>query len=192
VFCKRVIGVFISLLAWFSMSAFGQSQKPDDDEFIRKHQFDVVKISSDHIDDYAVTRVFLNPVYHLTVSMKEGYGQNQSWVNLVATRVADDLVPVPRPTRDGENPELMAMLRPDLRLTNGDVAETVQHALDLIFPPYSDTRWTEKFRHEGTQWTFVRGRLYNSSAGPEEFVFTTDDAGKITGVRYVRNASATN
>jgi hypothetical protein len=182
-----ILGLFLGL---FSTAAVGQSQKSDDDDFIRKHQFDVVKISCERLDDYAITRVFQNPVYHLTVSVKEGYGQNPSWGNLVATRVGDELVPVPRPTRDGEGAELLAMIRPDLKLTNGDVAETLQRALDLIFPSFSsDSRWTEKFRHEANQWIFLRSRSFNASVGPEELVVTTDEEGTITAVRYVRSAS---
>ena len=187
-FYKRLIGIFAAVLSLFLMSAFAQSQRSDDEDFIRKHQFDVVKISCERLDDYAIARVFLNPVYHLTVSIKEGYGQSPTWGNLVATRIGDELVPIPRPVRDGDNTDLLAMFRPDLKLTSGDVAETLQRALDLTFPTNSDSKWTEKFRHDGNQWTFVRGRLFGNSLGPEEFVLTTDDAGTITEVRYVRNA----
>lgn len=192
---KQRIRVLAAALSLFPMTALAQSPKSDDDEFIRKHQFDVVKISCERLDDYAITRVFQNPVYHLTVSAKEGFGQGPTWSNLVATRVGDELVPVPRPTRDGDDADLLVMLRPDLKLTNGDVAETLQRALDLIVPTYSsDSRWTEKFRHDGNQWTFVRGRSYSGQVGPgpEEFVLTTDDQGAITGVRYARNAPAPN
>ena len=187
-FYKRLIGIFAAVLSLFLMSAFAQSQRSDDEDFIRKHQFDVVKISCERLDDYAIARVFLNPVYHLTVSIKEGYGQSPTWGNLVATRIGDELVPIPRPVRDGDNTDLLAMVRPDLKLTSGDVAETLQRALDLTFPTNSDSKWTEKFRHDGNQWTFVRGRSFGNQVGPETFVLTTDAEGTITGVRYVRNA----
>ena len=186
---QRLIGLLAVLPSLLLMAAFGQSTKSDDDEFIRKHQYDIVKISCERIDDYAITRVFQNPVYHLTVSVKDGYGPNPSWGNLVATRVGDSLVPVPRPMRDLDDAGLLAMFRHDLKLSNGDIAETVQRALDLVFPAFSsDSKWTEKFLHDGDQWTFVRGRPNGSPVGPEEFVLTTDDKGTITAVRYVRNA----
>ncbi|MGA9529425.1 MAG: hypothetical protein WBS24_15015 [Terriglobales bacterium] len=107
----------------------------------------------------------------------------------MATRVGEELTPIHRPMRDGDVTSLLPMFNPEFKLTSGDVAETLQRALDLIFPGNAE-RWNEKFLHEGKQWTFVRARPSGSSMGPEEFILTTDDKGTITGVRYVRNASA--
>ena len=188
-FYKWLIAVFAGVLNLCLMSALGQSPTSDDEEFVRKHQFDVVKISCERIDDYGITKVFLNPIYHLTVSIKEGYGQSPYWGNLVAARVGDELVPIPRPVRDGNYADLLPMLKPDLRLTNEDVAETLQRALDLVFPTSSDNKWTEKFRHNGNQWTFVRGRSFIGPAGPGEFVLTTNDKGTIVEVKYVRSST---
>lgn len=189
-FYKRLVGVVAAVLNLCLMSAFGQSHTSGDDEFVRKHQFDPVKVSCERIDDYAVTRVFLNPIYHLTVSIKEGYGQSPYWGNLVAARMGDALVPIPRPTRDGDFSDLLPMLRPDLKLTSEDVAETLQRAMDLVFPTMPDNKWTEKFRRNGNQWTFVRGRSFTGPLWPGEFVLTTDDNGKIVEVKYARSSSA--
>ena len=190
-FYKRLIGALVVVLNLCLMSAFAQSDRSNDEEFVRKHQFDVVNISCERIDDYAITRVFLNSIYHLTVSVKEGYGQSPYWGNLVAARVGDELVPLPRPSREGDYAALLPMLRPDLKLTSEDVAETLQRALDLDFPTVSDNKWTEKFRHTGNQWTFERGRSVLSPAWPAQFVLTTNDKGTIVEVKYVRNPSAT-
>jgi len=168
------------------MSSLGQSHQSDDEEFVRKHQFDVVNINCERVDDYAVTRVFLNPIYHFTVSIKEGYGQTPYWGNLIAARVGDELVPIPRPVRDGTYSDLR-MFSPDLKLTSQDVAETLQRALDLVFPTAPDNKWTDKFRHNGNQWTFVRGRSFIGPASQGEFVLTTDDKGTIMEVKYVRS-----
>ncbi len=184
---KWLIGISAAILNLFLMSAFAQNQKWDEEEFIRKHQFDLVKVNCERIEDYAITRAFLNPVYHVIVTIKDGNGQGTTWGNVVATRVGEELVAIPRPMRDGDNAGLLAMFKPDLKLTSGDVAETVQHALDLIFPGNAE-RWNEKFLHDGNQWTFVRSRPFGSSMGPEEFILTTDDKGTIIGARYVRNA----
>jgi hypothetical protein len=180
-FDKRLIVILAAAVSLSPMTAPRQSQTTDDDEFIRKHQFDVVKVSYERLDDYAITRVFRNPVYHLPVAMKEGYGQGSRWADLVATRVGDELVPVPRPMRDGDSADLLVMLRPEFKITNGDVAETLQRALDLIFPIFSsDSKWSERFRHDGNQWTFVRGRSMGAQTGPEQFVLTTYDQATIT------------
>jgi hypothetical protein len=186
--CKRLIAIFAAVMSLLSLSSFAHTQKWDEDEFIHKHQFDLVKINCERIEDYAITRVFLNPVYHVTVNIKDGNGPGPTWSNLVATRVGEELTPIPRPMRDGDVTSLLPMFKPDFQLTSGDVAETVQRALDLIFPGNAD-RWNERFLHDGNQWTFVRARPSGSSMGPEEFILTTDDKGAITGVRYVRNAS---
>src|SRR5215470_13116589 len=128
--CFRVFLAFL-----FCVNAFGQSQISDDQEFLRKHQFDLVSVTGERADDYAVTKVFRNPIYHLTVAIKEGYGQSPYWGNLVAARVGDQLVPVPRPLREGDVPDLVSMLRSDFKLTTEDAAETLQRAFDLIYPP---------------------------------------------------------
>jgi hypothetical protein len=81
---KTAVRIFLGLLC--CVTALGQSQPHGDAEFLRQHQFDLVRISGERLDDYAVTRVFRNPIYHFTVSIKEGYGQNPYWGNVVAAR----------------------------------------------------------------------------------------------------------
>jgi len=166
------------------VNATGQCQTSDDEEFICKHQFDLVKVNCERVDDYAVGRVFRSPIYHFMVSVKEGYGQSPFWGTLVAARVGDTLVPIPQP-REGVNADLLAMFSPDFKLSDGDAAEVLQRALDVVFPVASDSVWSEKFQHDGNQWKFIRGRSFGPP-GQGQFVVSTDDQGKITELRYSR------
>jgi hypothetical protein len=74
------------------------------------------------------------------------------------------------------------MFRPGFTLTNDDVAETLQRALDIVYPLNGQDKRLETFRHKGNEWTFVRGKFFDSMMG---FVLTTDATGAVTGVKYV-------
>jgi hypothetical protein len=108
---------------------------------------------------------------------------------MAAAREGDDLVPISRPSRDGDFAGLLTLFKPDFGLTSDDVAEIFQSALDLIYPVSQDDQWVEKFHHEGNQWTFLRGRYRNSPGGSWDLSVTVDDQGAITAIRGVRRAS---
>jgi hypothetical protein len=84
---------------------------------------------------------------------------------------------------------LLALFKPDFRLTSDDAAETFQGALDLIYPTAPDDQWIEKFHHEGNQWTFIRGRTIYGPGGYWDFLVTADDQGAIKAIRGVRRTS---
>ncbi|MGD0832171.1 MAG: hypothetical protein ABR907_14605 [Terracidiphilus sp.] len=185
----RLIAVTVLALNFSPFVALGQTPSNDDDAFIQKHQYDLVKVTWTRLDNYAASRVFAQPIYRVTIAAKEGYGQNPYWGNLVVTRMGDDIVPIPRPSRDGELLGLLALFRSDFRLNSDDVAETFQRALDLIYPTSQEDQWMEKFQHEGSQWTFTRGRYLNSPGGYWDFVVTVDGQGAVTAIRGVRRVS---
>jgi hypothetical protein len=143
----RLIGVFVLALNLFQFMALGQAPSSDEDAFIQKHQFDLVKVTWTRLDNYAASRVFAHPLYRIVIAAKEG---GPFW-NVVAARVGDDLVPISQPSRDGDFVGLLTLFKPNFRLTSDDVAETFQSALDLIYPTFQDDQWLEKFHHEGNQ-----------------------------------------
>ena len=188
---KQPIGVISVVLNLFLFSAFAQSPISNEEQFIEKHKYDVVQIDCKRVPDYALSKVFTNPIYHLRVTTKQGFGQQgfgqMPFGNFLVARVGDELVPIPRPAPDGSYSDLVPMIRSDFKLTSDDDAEILQRALDLILPtiPQEDG-WEEHFRHDGDQWTFVRGRALGiGSPRKGEIVVTTGSKGTITGVRYL-------
>ena len=181
----RLTGIFVLALNLCQFMALGQAPSSDEDAFIQKHQFDLVKVTWTRLDNYAASRVFAHPIYRIMIAAKDG---GQFW-NVVAARVGDDLVPIPRLPRDGDFFGLLALFKPDFRLTSDDVAQIFQNALDLIYPAAQDDQWGEKFHHEGNQWTFIRGRYLNNPGGYLDFSVTVDDQGAITAIRCSRRAS---
>ena len=182
-----VTGLVLGIVPFLALGQAASSS--DEDAFIQKHRYDPITVTWTRLDDYAVTRVFSHPVYRMAIVTKEGYGQGQYWNNLLAVRWGDDLVPIPRLSRDGDLSGLQALFRPDFKLTSDDVGETFQHALGLIYPTVQDDRWAEKFHHEGSQWTFVRGRPQNGVGGYWDLLVTVDGQGSITGIKGVRRTS---
>jgi hypothetical protein len=185
---QRIAGVVAVLAGMLVSGAFGQTVPSEDDTFLQKHLSDVVKVESKRMDDHAIVRVFALPVYRISISIKQDNGMNPGvgpWNNnIVATRVGDDLVPVARVPRDGECTRLLSMIRPDFKLTNEDVAETLQHALDILYPlNREEDRTSETFVHDDNQWTFIRGKLFGAVS---EFVVTTNQDGTIAGMKYQR------
>ncbi len=191
---NRLFGVVIIALVLLPVMTMGQSSQSvqsDEDTFLQQHQFDLVKVDCKHMDNYAITRVFAKPVYHCSITTKEGFADVPFWRSIVAIRAGNELAAIPRPFKDGEYPEILALIKPDFKLTNEDVAETMQRALDLVYPTAPLDKWAEKFRRSGNQWTFARGRSLGGPSSAGEFVFTTDEKGTITSVKYVRSAATT-
>lgn len=180
--CKRLFAIIAVVLGLFVTGALGQALSTDEQAFLHKHLPDVVQVEPTRLNDHAIVRTFATPIYRVTVLIKEGDG-GTSTSSVVVARLGDELVSVSRPGGDGEYPNIQKMFRPDLKLTSEDVAETLQHALDIVYPISGhDDKSAETFRHDGNQWVFVRGKFFDSLMG---FVLTTDESGAITGVKYV-------
>jgi hypothetical protein len=170
-------------LGLLAAPAQGRALSPDEQAFLREHLSEVVKVEPDRLADDAVVRVFATPIYRITVVVKEGDGAT-STSSAIAARRGNELVAVSRPSTDGDYPEIQRMFRRDFKLTSEAAAETLQKALDVVYPILGGSdKAARGFRRDGKQqWTFVRGEFFDKQMG---FVLTTDGSGSITAVRYV-------
>jgi hypothetical protein len=164
------------------LGAAPSSRADDAKAFIDQHLSDVVKIESHQIDAPAVTKVFGTPIYTMTVNIFDGEGSSQS-SSLVVAKTDTKLLPLLRPGTDGDYPAIQKLFNPRFKLAGDTDAATVQEALDLVFPFFTDQEKAARaFRHSGNRWTFVRGTAFDKKMG---FVLTTDGSGAIIGVKYV-------
>jgi len=173
VFVASAIAVF---------GALPPSRADDAKAFIGQHLSDVVKIDSNLIAAPAVTKVFGTPIYAMTVTIIDGDGGTQG-NSLVFAKTDTKLIPLTRPGSDGDYPIIQKLFNSRFKLASNGDAETVQDALDLVFPFVNDQEKSARaFKHDGNQWTFVRGPFFDKQMG---FVLTTDGNGMIVGVKYV-------
>lgn len=177
----------MSLLAMVAVctlagSVHAQALTADEKAFFDKHLAEVVTVTPKRLADAAVIKVFATPIYEIAVTVKDGDGGTSDQKQLAA-RVDDKLVGVTRPGSDGDCPAIQKMFNPSFALLTDDDAKTLQTALDLLYPTYSDDdKKAVSFHHTGTEWTFVRGNFFDKKMG---FVLTTDAKGKVTGVKYI-------
>jgi hypothetical protein len=154
----------------------------DEQAFVSKHTSDVVVVTPRRLDDPAVTKVFGVPVYELDITLNQGENGTSDQKQLAA-RIDDKLAPVSRPGTDEDCPWVLKMLSPDFKLQGDDDAKALQSALDQVFPPVTDDeKKAVAFRHNGNDWTFIRGKFMDNKV--LGFVFTTDSAGKVSGVKF--------
>ena len=149
--------------------------------FLDKHMAEVVAIAPKRLSDPAITKTISSPVYELNITINSGDGGSMQQKQ-VAARVGDKLIPVSRPGTDGPCSDLQKMVSPSFTLKTDDDAKQLQTALDALFPPVTDDdKKAVAFAHTGHDWMFYRGTFFAKKLG---FVFTTDDAGKVTGVKF--------
>lgn len=178
--------VLVSLLGPFSTPALGQATPADELAFVRQHLGDIVQVVPERISDPAVTAVFATPIYRVTVEIHEGDGTVSNGV--IVGRVGDKLLALSRPSSDQDCPDLVSMLNPQFRLTGATSAETLQKALDAVYPLITDeSKAARAYTRSGSQWTFVRGRFFDDQLG---FIFTTDPAGKVASVKFALKLAA--
>jgi hypothetical protein len=177
---KPVMTIVAVALGLSATSALGQALTPEEQAFLRQHLAEIVSIQPVRVSDPAVLSVFAAPIYQVTVEIREGGGTNSN--NVLVARLGDTLVAVSRPGEDSDCPGIQKMFRPDFKLTGNDAGETLQRALDAVYPIIGDEdKAARTFRHKGSEWTFVRGKFFDNVLG---FVLTTDASGAITGVRF--------
>lgn len=173
--------VFLTLLlAAGATPALSQAVTADDIDFVREHLKDIVRVEPTRVTDPAVTSVFAVPIYRVSVEIHEADGTVSN--GLIVGRVGDAIVPISRPSTDQDCPEIHKMLNPQFKLTGTVAAETLQKALDAVFPAVTDeSKAAVAFRRAGNTWTFIRGKFFDDVLG---FVMTTDASGTITGVKF--------
>ena len=153
----------------------------DTKDFVTQHLSDVIKTDLVQIHDPAVLPTFSAPIFTVTLTISDMDGTQTN--NLVVARSGDKVVPVSRPSGDGDYPQIQKLFNPGLKLTNDDAAATVQKALDLVYPIVgSNDQPAKAFSHNGNQWTFVRGFFMEGKK--LGFLLTTDGDGAVTSVKF--------
>jgi len=179
---RTFAGMLALALALSATGAAAQNRPPDEKEFVLQHLQNIVRVDPVRLTDPAVTSVFAVPLYRVMVEIGDPNGAART--SVMVGRQGDTLVVVSQPGEDQDRPDILKLLRPQFKLTGAAAAETVQNALDLVYPIIGSSadEKAKAFRHRGNDWIFVRGKFFDASMG---FVLTTDASGTITGVRYV-------
>lgn len=171
---------------WFLPAVLAGQPSADEQAFLDKHMSDVVVIAPVRMDDPSVLAAIAAPIYQLTITLNSGDGGTMTQTQMAA-RVGDKLVPLSRPGTDGNCPDLQKMIRPGFHLKADDDARALQSALNALFPPVvEEEKKAIAFRHQGHDWQFVRGVFFGKPMG---FVFTTDDQGNVTAVKFALKLS---
>lgn len=179
---KRMLANLAVLISLFVTGAFGQGLSGEEATFVKNHVSDVVKVEPARLNDSAVLKVFAAPIYKLTVSIDDGSGGSSTQEAIVA-RVGEKLVPISRPSTDGDYPNIQKMFRSDFKLASEADAKEVQQALDAVYPIIgSEDQKAESFHRSAGGWTFVRGKFFDDTMG---FVLSTGPGGNVTAVQYV-------
>jgi hypothetical protein len=170
-----------TVLATLPVVSSAADLTPDEQAFFDQHTSDFLRFETQRLDAPAMEKVFSTPFYAVKVVIKEGAdGEQRS--SLVVARIEDKLVSVSSPSSDGDLPDLQKMLNPEFKLATPADAETLQEALDAVYPIVMDRdKKIRNFRRAGSQWMFVRGTFFDAKSG---YIFETDGKGTITAVKY--------
>lgn len=154
----------------------------DEQAFFDKQISNVIQIQPTRVNDASFLKVFSAPFYKVKITIKQGDGGMQTQ-DLVVARADDKLVSVDRPGTDGDLPAFAKMLNADFKLKTDDDAKALQDALDAIYPIVMDNdKKLEAVKHNGNQWTFVRGAFIgNKVLG---FIFEVDPSGAVKSVKF--------
>ena len=159
--------------------AWGAELSKEERAFFDKHVSELVQITPTQMGDAAVVKVFSAPALNVEIKMKQADGdQTQS---MVIAHVGEKLMDMTRPSTDAAMPEFPKMVK-NFKLKTDEDAKTMQAALDAVYPVIGDDdKKAVSFSHNGTEWTFIRGKFFDKHMG---FVFKTDGNGMIVEARY--------
>ncbi|MFP6668073.1 MAG: hypothetical protein VB876_12215 [Pirellulales bacterium] len=82
---------------------------------------------------------------------------------------------------DRKMPVFKSLLSSTFRLKGQGHAETLEAALDALFPLDEEDEENKSIQQDALVWTFVRDKFFDDKSG---FIFTTDQDGVITDVAY--------
>lgn len=156
-----------------------QSVNPNEQQFFDSHIDQLVKLKPTRIDNPALAKVFSCQFYNVEVTIAD------SGNKVLVARQGSELIQVTKPSTTADMPDFEKLINADFRLKTDEDAHTLQDALDVLYP--IDTSFDQEdaqaktIKHTGNEWTFVRGKFFEHFKG---FVFTTNDDGAITNVKY--------
>ncbi len=178
--CKRLLAIVSAVLGLSATGVSSQKLPPAEQAFLDQHMKEVVTTQATRVTNPDVAAVFAVPIYSVRVEIKEDEGS--SLQTILVARVGERLVGIFRPSGERECPEIHKLIRPDFKLSGDAAAATFQRALDAVYPIGGGPDESVKaVRHQGTEWTFVRGSFFENKMG---FVLTTNAAGRIVSVKY--------
>ena len=152
----------------------------DDQAFFDKQTGKFVKLQPKRLTADVLGKVFNATVYSVAVVNSDGGS-----TNAVVARTGDDITIISTPSSTMDMPDFVKLIKPDFTIKSDSDARASQDALDLLYSIDStfnkDDLNARATRHSGSQWTFVRGKFFDHFKG---FIITTDDSGKITGIKW--------
>jgi hypothetical protein len=174
---RRVACGLVMLLLVPAGQALAAAASAADQAFFNKHLADLVQVEPIPIHTLAVDKVIAEPIFKLKITI----GGEMTTTELVA-KEGDKIAVVSLPSSDADMPKLMKLISPKFTLKSDQDGQAFQEALDALYPiSDDDDSKLKSVKHDGNQWTFIRGKFFSHFLG---FVVTTDDAGKITGIKY--------
>jgi hypothetical protein len=179
---RPLFAAVVAMLLTLPVRASAVDATPEERAFFARHTGDLVRIDPQRLDDAAVDAVFSRPIYRIKLIM---WADAEATVTLTVLRAANTFVSFHAPSQDGDQSAFQKLLKPGLKLRSETDANTLQQALDVVFP--YDTppeRAQRSFRRAGNAWMFIRYQ-FMGGAKKSGFVFETDAAGAIKSVRYV-------
>ena len=183
-FYPRSIAIFaaFAFATTLTQMALADGLPPDEQALFDKQISNVVEIQPTRVNESSFLKVFSAPFYKVKILIKQGDG-GSSTQDLVVARIDNQLVSVDRPGTDEDLPTFPKTLNPDFKLKTDDDAKALQDALDRIYPFVMDSdKKLEAIKHNGNQWTFVRGNFMNGKV--LGFIFEVDAAGAIKSVKF--------
>jgi len=152
----------------------------DDQAFFDKQTSKFIKLQPKRLTADVLNKVFNAILYQVNVVTSDGGGNNA-----VVARTGDDIAIITIPSSTAEMPDCVKLIKADFTLKSDADAKMFQDALDVVYP--IDTTFNKDdvnaraIRHNGNQWTFVRGKFFDHFKG---FIVITEDSGKVTNVKW--------
>jgi hypothetical protein len=181
---RKSLSALIVVVACLTSGALAAGLSPDERAFFDKNISKIVQIEPSRITDPSLEKVFQASFYKVTITLNQGESGTQT-MDLTVARVGQELMDVSMPSTTEDLPKFKQMLKPDFKLRNEKDAQTLQSALDVLYPISTsfggEDAKAKAIKHSGKQWNFIRGEFFKKHKG---FSFTTDANGGISDVKY--------
>ncbi|MBA4189677.1 MAG: hypothetical protein C0467_16960 [Planctomycetaceae bacterium] len=147
--------------------------------YFEKNLGKLVTVKPKLLKDAAIAKVLTAKIYRVEL------GVGDTTLTPLIGRDGEKIVTLTQPSTNQDVPGLKAIVDPKFKLTTETDAIVFQSVLDALYPISNtfgeDDLKAKTIRHNGTEWTFVRGKFFKKDKG---FMVTTDKDGVITKVRF--------
>ncbi len=155
----------------------------DEQNFFDSHIEDILQITPTRLNNANLAQVFSVTFYNVKISMPFGTGAMTQ--QGIVMRQGDHLVSLVMPVTNQSMSQLVDLINPNFKLKTIADAETLQDALNTLYPRQTDLnqnpRSNSAILQNGNQWTIITGSFFGKNTG---FMITTSIDGTITSIDY--------